>query len=374
MRIVVFGLSISSSWGNGHASTWRGLCRGLRDKGHHVTFFERDVPFFASHRDLERPDYCDLSLYRHWVDVLPAASRALGSADVGIVASHCPDAALATDLLVSSRVPIRVFYDLDTPATLERLGQRESVDYLGARGLADFDVVLCFSGGRALDALRDLGARRVAPLYGSVDPDVHMPAPPDKVYRGDFSYLGTFAADRQEALARLFLEPARRLPDLRFVLGGSLYPADFPWQANVWYVHHVPPANHPQFYCSSPLTLNVMRSSMKKLGYCPSVRLFEAAACGIAVVSDAWEGLDTFFEPGREVLVADSPESVIEAMRLPRAEIARIGAAARARALDEHSASRRAHELVTIVCASASESRLRTAARARDSARYLVKD
>jgi spore maturation protein CgeB len=382
MRIVIFGLSITSSWGNGHATQWRSLCRGLHDKGHHVTFFERDLPFYASHRDVERPDYCELVLYRHWVDALAAASRALGAADLGIVTSYCPDATLATDLLISSRVPIRAFYDLDTPVTLERLDHAamalegrergEGNEYLGARALADFDIVLSFSGGRALDALRNVGARRVAPLYGSVDPEVHAPAAPDKTYRGDFSYLGTFGADRQDALQDYFLEPARRLPDRRFVLGGSLYPTDFPWQPNVWYVHHVPPSTHSQFYCSSPLTLNVTRGAMRRLGFCPPGRLFEAAACGVAMLTDAWEGLDAFFEPGREILVADTPDAVVEALRLPPVELARIGAAARARALGEHSGARRAQELVAVASESVSESRIRPAV-ARDSGRLLLK-
>jgi spore maturation protein CgeB len=360
MRVVVFGLSISSSWGNGHATLWRGLCRALHAMGHHVMFFERDVPFYAAHRDLENPEYCDLVLYRHWLDALPAATRALSVADVGVVTSYCPDALLATDLLVSSRVPIRAFYDLDTPVTLDRLARGEPVDYIGQRGLSDYDVVLSFTGGAALAELAKVGAKRAVPLYGSVDPLVHRPVAPAKVYRGDFSYLGTYAADRQEALGHLFLEPARRAPMARFVLGGSLYPSDFPWQPNVWYVHHVPPPSHPQFYCSSPITLNVTRSAMKNNGWCPSGRLFEAAACGVAVVSDAWPGLEAFFEPGREILVAESAGEVLDALRLPAPEVARVGAAARARVLAEHTSARRAQELVTHLCATASETRIRS--------------
>jgi spore maturation protein CgeB len=372
VRFVIFGLSVSSSWGNGHATLWRGLGRALHEAGHHLTFFERDVPFYASHRDLERPDFCDLVLYRHWVDALPVAARALACADVGIVTSYCPDATLAKDLLGSSRVAIRAFYDLDTPVTLERLANGERVEYLADGSLADFDLVLSFAGGRALAALDDLGARRTAPLYGSVDPVVYQPAPPDKSYKGDLSYLGTYAADRQPALERLLLEPARRLPDRRFVLGGSLYPADFPWQPNVWYVHHVPPPAHARFYCSSPLTLNVTRAPMATLGYCPSGRLFEAAACGTAIVTDAWDGLSTFFEPGREILVAESAEAVLAALSLPPSELARVGAAARSRVLAEHTAERRARELVDAVLSSASEPRLR-APHNRDSSRYFVK-
>ncbi len=359
MKIVVFGLAISSSWGNGHATLWRGLFRALSAMGHKAVFFERDVPFYAAQRDLDRPDFCELVLYKHWIDALPAATRALASADVGIITSYCPDAALANDLLVSSRVPIRAFYDLDTPVTLERLAAGQHVDYIGARGLAEYDVVLSFTGGAALDELQKLGARRAVPLYGSVDPMVHRPVAPTNLYQGDLSYLGTFAADRQDTLARLFLEPSRRLPSHRFVLGGSLYPVDFPWQPGVRYVHHVPPHSHPQFYCSSPLTLNVTRGAMKKRGFCPQGRLFEAAACGVGVVTDAWEGLDTFFEPGREILVAETSDAVMAAMRLPRTELARIGAAARARALNEHTAERRAQDLIAHLGVDASETRVR---------------
>jgi spore maturation protein CgeB len=210
--------------------------------------------------------------------------------------------------------------------------------------------VLSYTGGAALGELRErLGARRVAPLYGSVDPEVHRPAAPVPDFRGDFSYLGTYAADRQEALERLFLEPARRLPEQRFVIGGAQYPVDFPWGPNLFFVRHLPPADHPAFYASSPLTLNVTRAAMAVMGYCPSGRLFEAAACGTAVLSDAWEGLGSFFEPGREIFTAGSTEEVFEILSLPREEIARVARAARERTLAEHTAERRAGEMVEML-------------------------
>ncbi len=348
MKIVIFGLAVSSSWGNGHATLWRGLCRSLGRMGHRVVFFERDVPYYASHRDLFELPGGRLCLYPDWVSVLPAARLELADADVAIVTSFCPDAIAASDLALSSPLSLRVFYDLDTPVTLRRLENGESVSYIGPRGLADFDLVLSYTGGRALAELRDkLGARRAAPLYGSVDPSVHCPAPASQIYAGDLSYLGTYAADRDAALRTLFVEPARRLPDRRFVIGGSMYDASFPWQPNIYYVSHVPPGDHPAFYCSSQLTLNVTRGAMAEMGFCPSGRLFEAAACGVPILSDTWEGLDQFFEPGREILLARSAEETVDALQ--RDDLARIARAARERVLACHTADLRARELEQIL-------------------------
>jgi spore maturation protein CgeB len=350
MKLVVFGLTLSSSWGNGHATLWRGLCRALARRGHRVVFFERDVPYYAIHRDLRELPGTDLRLYESWEGALPEARRQVADADAALVTSYCPDGVAASDLVLSADGPTSVFYDLDTPITLERLAAGEEVPYLPPGGLSGFDVVLSYTGGAALSALRDrLGARRVAPLYGSVDPEVHCPADPVPTFAGDLSYLGTYAEDRQEALERLFLEPARRLPARRFVIAGAQYPVDFPWGSNIFFVRHLPPAAHPAFFASSPLTLNVTRAAMASMGYCPSGRLFEAAACGTAVLSDAWEGLDAFFEPGREILLAGTSEEAVEAVSRPREEIRRIGRAARERTLAEHTADRRAEEMLEIL-------------------------
>jgi len=347
MKLVIFGLTISSSWGNGHATLWRGLCRALAKRGHRIVFFERDVPYYALHRDLLELPGVDLRLYPDWPAMAPAAQREVADADVAMVTSYCPDGVAASALVLSTAGPRTVFYDLDTPVTLERLRRGEEVPYLPPEGLGGFDLVLSYTGGRALDELRQrLGVRRVAPLYGSVDPELHRPAAPIPSFQGDLSYLGTYAADRQEALDRLFLAPARRLPAKRFVIGGAQYPIDFPWGENVWFVRHLPPADHPAFYASSPLTLNVTRAAMAEMGYCPSGRLFEAAACGTAVLSDTWEGLDRFFEPGREIFAVESTEEVFDVLSLPAPEIARVARAARRRTLAEHTAERRAGEMI----------------------------
>jgi spore maturation protein CgeB len=347
VKLVIFGLTISSSWGNGHATLWRGLCRALARQGHRVVFFERDVPYYATQRDLLKPEGVDLRLYTNWEEILPQARREVADADAAMVTSYCPDGRVASDLVLSSSGPLSVFYDLDTPVTLSRLERGEEVAYLPVGGLGGFDLVLSYTGGEALTGLRErLGARRVAPLYGSVDPEAHCPSAPVPAFQADFSYLGTYAADRQEILERLFLEPARRLPEKRFVIGGAQYPVDFPWGSNVWFVRHLPPVDHPAFFASSPLTLNVTRAAMAEMGYCPSGRLFEAAACGAAVVSDTWEGLDRFFEPGREIFTATTTEEAIEVLSLPLEEIRKVARAARARTLAEHTAERRAEEMV----------------------------
>jgi len=348
VKIVIFGLAVSSSWGNGHAALWRGLIGALLTAGHRVTFFERDVPYYREHRDLwVLPDGGELVLYPDWPTALPQMRGALAGADVGMVTSYCPDALAATQLLQDSKAALRCFYDLDTPVTLARLNAGEAVDYIGPDGLAGFDLVLSYTGGGALDALRTrLGARRVVPIYGSVDPALHRPAPARPEYDALLSYLGTYAADRQAALERLFVEPARARPGQRFVIGGAQYPDGFPWTPNTFFVHHLPPPEHPAFYCSSRVTLNVTRDAMARMGWCPSGRLFEAAACGVPILTDAWAGLDSFFEPGREILVAHSTDDALAALDTAPDELAALARRARERTLSEHSAARRAAEMV----------------------------
>jgi spore maturation protein CgeB len=348
MKIAIFGLGVTSSWGNGHATLWRGLCAALGRRGHRIDFFEKDVPYYAAHRDLHELPGGRLHLYPDWETVLPQARRELSDADVGMVTSYCPDGIAASELVSSSPVPLRTFYDLDAPVTLSRLAAGERVEYMGERGLRDFDLVLSYTGGRALAALRDqLGAPRVAPLYGSVDPAVHRPAAARERYAADLSYLGTWSPDRDAALRSLFVDAAQRQPSRRFVIGGAMYDAGFPWQSNIYFVRHLPPAEHPAFYCSSRLTLNVTRRPMAEMGFCPSARLFEASACGVPVLSDAWEGLDQFFEPGREILVAGSTRDTEQA--LARDDLARVAWAARERVLACHTADIRAGELERIL-------------------------
>ena len=353
MKLVIFGLTVSSSWGNGHATLWRGLCKWLARQGHEITFFERDVPYYASHRDLFSPQNYSLRLYSRWAEIQDEAKWQLQQCDAAVVTSYCPDAQEASDLMLGSSA-IKVYYDLDTAVTLERIRSGEKVDYVPRQGLSGFDLVLSYVGGQALQDLKDLlGARNVAPLYGSVDPELHQPVPKSDRYEADLSYLGTYAADRQQTLEELFLKPAHRLPKKKFLVGGAQYPADFPWHENVWFVRHVPPQDHPAFYCSSRITLNVTRSAMASVGYCPSGRLFEAAACETPIVSDSWNGLEEFFEPGRELLIAESGEDVVGALSRSPEELKQIGRAARDRVLAAHTAEHRSRELITALEAAA---------------------
>jgi spore maturation protein CgeB len=351
MQFTVFGLTISSSWGNGHATLWRGLCRALATRGHRVTFFERETPYYAAHRDAPAPDGCDLRLYSNWDAIVHDARHSVDGADVAMVTSYCPDAQAACDLVLDSPARLKAFYDLDAPITLDSLDRGLPVAYLPQDGLAPFDLVLSFTGGRTLDALRTrLGAREVSPLYGSVDPCAHRPVNVGAARRFDLTYLGTYAPERQDALDALFIEPARRRPEQQFAIAGSLYPASgFPWQPNISYLRHLPPPEHAAFYSASSLTLNVTRAPMAAMGFCPSGRLFEAAACGTPVVTDCWEGLETFFEPGREVIVVRDTDDVTAALDLDGEERRQIGQRARQRALAQHTAQVRAAELVKIV-------------------------
>ena len=347
MRFAIFGLAVSSSWGNGHATLWRGLIAALTRRGHQVVFFERDVPYYADTRDLkELGSGAELVLYGDWNEIRTRAGAEMRQADAVMITSYCPDGPAASELAFETAPGQTVFYDMDTPVTLSRIESGERVEYVPAEGLGGFDLVLSYTGGAALDLLRTrLGARRVAPLYGHVDPAAHRPGTPSDAFRGDLSYLGTFAEDRQPALERLFVEPARHRPDFRFVLAGSGYPETFPWSDNIYFVRHLPPADHPAFFASSRLTLNVTRRAMAAMGYCPSGRLFEAAACRIPVLTDRWEGLADFFVPGREILVADTTDDVTAALALSDGELKDIAEAAQARVLEEHSSDARAGEL-----------------------------
>lgn len=354
MRIVIFGLTISSSWGNGHATLWRGLCAGLERQGHSVIFFEKDVPYYAGHRDLKAGQPYKVVLYQSWKDERDLIQKALSDCDAAVVTSYCPDAIAACNAIFDAPISLRVFYDLDSPVTLERQQRGERVEYLPANGLGDFDLVLSYAGGSILDELQSrLGAKRVAPLYGSVDPQVHHPADTRPRYQSDLSYLGTYSANRQSVLEQLFIEPARRSPNKRFLIGGALYPHDFPWGENIYFVRHVPPSEHPAFYSSSRLTLNVTRGPMSQSGYCPSGRLFEAAACGTAVVSDTWEGIEHFFIPGKEILLANTPAEIEEILKRENAELRNIGRAARERVMADHTAERRSQQFAELLEAAA---------------------
>ncbi|MBP0444189.1 glycosyltransferase [Roseomonas sp. SSH11] len=343
MRVVVLGLSLSSSWGNGHATTYRALLRAFAARGHDILFLERDVPWYAQHRDLPNPDFCRLELYPD-LAALEEWRTAIASADAVIVGSYVPDGVAAGRMVQSTARGVTAFYDIDTPVTLAKL-ERGDEEYLSPAIIPGYDLYLSFTGGPTLDRLeRHYGSPAARQLYCSVDEEAYRPLGLEP--RWDLSYLGTYSPDRQPVLERLLLEPARRAPELRFAVAGPQYPADIDWPANVERIEHVPPAGHPAFYARSRFTLNVTRADMIRAGYSPSVRLFEAGACGVPIISDRWDGIETLLRPGEELLLADGAEDVLHVLRtMPEERRRAMSEALRTRVLGEHTASHRAAEL-----------------------------
>lgn len=352
MKIVICGLAITSSWGNGHATTYRALVRALHARGHRVIFFERDLEWYASNRDMPEPPFCKVHIYEHWSDIRALFRRELSEADVAVVGSYFPDGIAANFEVLESQVPVKAFYDIDTPITVAKL-QSGDEEYLRREQISGFDLYFSFTGGPMLRKLEDeFGARRAFPLYCSFDSTRYRLCEPDSRYECDLSYMGTYAPDRQNELERLLCGPARCLPSKNLIVAGPQYPAGIEWPANVKRIIHLEPKFHPPFYSSSRFTLNLTRKLMKQYGYSPSVRLFEAAGCGAAIISDSWVGLDTFFDPGREILVPQDAEEVVRYLRdLPSQEARAMGLRAQERVLAEHSADRRAAQFEQFVSA-----------------------
>jgi spore maturation protein CgeB len=359
-RLVVLGLSITSSWGNGHATTYRGLLRGLAGLGYRTLFLERDVPWYANNRDNPRPAGCEVRLYDSLDELERSYADEVRHADAVIIGSYVPDGAEVSRWVLETAKGPTFFYDIDTPVTLAALKSGDA-DYLAATSIPEFAAYLSFTGGPALRFIeRELGARRALPLFCSAEPDWLVP--PETAAWRELGYLGTYSADRQPGLEELLSEPARQLPSREFVVAGPSYPKELEWPPNVVRIEHVGAREHPAFYGSLRFTLNVTRADMKRLGYSPSVRLFEAAACATPVISDRWDGIDQFFRPGTEILLADSADEVrLLLERTPEERRQAIGRRARERVLREHTGAKRAAQLDSYV--QAARSTLRTAAR-----------
>ncbi|PVX29330.1 bifunctional glycosyltransferase/UDP-glucuronate decarboxylase [Sphingomonas pokkalii] len=340
MKLVVLGLSLGSSWGNGHATTFRALLRAFAARGHEVLFLEREVPWYAGpHRDLVDPDFCRLEYYRTLAD-LDGWRAQIAQADAVMVGSYVPDGVEIGTFVQKIAKGATAFYDIDTPVTLAKLA-RGDFEYLTPALIPGYDVYLSFTGGPTLDRIeRVFGSTAARALYCSVDTEAYRPLQVPK--RWDLTYLGTYSPDRQPTLERLLLEPARRRPDLRFAVAGPQYPDEIDWPANVERIAHLPPAEHPGFYSASRMTLNVTRADMIAAGWSPSVRLFEAAACGTPILSDRWEGIESLFVPDDEILLADTTADALAALD---GDVEAIGKAARRRLLERHDATHRAAEL-----------------------------
>jgi spore maturation protein CgeB len=339
MKLVVLGLSLSSSWGNGHATTFRALLKAFAARDHDIVFLERDVPWYRDHRDMPDPSFCRLEYYADLPDLARFEAEIAG-ADAVMVGSYVPEGVAVARYVQQVAEGVTSFYDIDTPVTLAKL-ERGDFEYLSPGVIPGYDVYFSFTGGPTLDRLeRQYGSPAARPLYCSVDAAAYRPL--DVPKRWDLSYLGTYSADRQPTLERLLLEPARARPDLRFVVAGPQYPSDIVWPDNVERIDHCPPADHAAFYSASRFTLNVTRADMIAAGWSPSVRIFEACACGTPIISDIWEGLDTVLTPGSEIILARTSDDVLAALQ---ADAGAMGTAARARVLAEHTAEHRAAEL-----------------------------
>ena len=341
MRIVFLGLTVTSSWGNGHATTYRALMRALAKRGHDVLFLERDRPWYARTRDLPHPPYGRTRLYSSLAGLEAGFSREVRDADLAIVGSYVPDGAEVARWTIDTARGATAFYDIDTPVTIARLAAGDE-EYLAAGLIPRFDLYLSFTAGPTLERLeRTYGARRARALYCSVDPDLYYPE--NQRARWDLGYLGAYSPDRQPSLELQMVSPARQWPEGKFVVAGSLYPDSLAWPPNLLRVEHIPPASHRQFYNAQKFTLNVTRRDMIRAGYSPSVRLFEAAACGTPIISDCWPGLEEIFEPGREILLSGSSGETLDLIRrMPSSERRQIGLRACRRVLAEHTSAARA--------------------------------
>jgi spore maturation protein CgeB len=364
MKIVFFGLSITSSWGNGHATTFRALIKALHDRGHEVTFFEKNLKWYASNRDLPAPEFCKVRIFESWRAERSTIHKELDSADVAVVGSYFPEGATVMDEVLDSHAATKAFYDIDTPITMAQLEADGETPYLKASQIAELDVYFSFTAGPLLATITGrFGAPCARPLYCSVDPAVYFRRQQTKRFGCDMSYMGTYAPDRQPKLEAWMNSVATQMPEARFVVAGPQYPRNIAWAQNVRHTKHLNPRWHPHLYSSSRFVLNITRRDMVLAGYSPSVRLFEAAACGATIISDNWPGLETFLSPGQQILLPASTRDVLTCLReMSEAEIRDVGDAAQAQVLQYHTNAQRALEFERAV----EESRSRIQARSSD--------
>jgi spore maturation protein CgeB len=354
VKIVIYGLTITSSWGNGHATTYRSLAKALANKGHRIHFIEKDVEWYRSNRDMPQPPFCSVQLYDSWRDSAASLLDASADADAIVIGSYFPDAIPAAHELLNAGIGPLLFYDIDTPITMSHLRTGGRTEYLDSALIPHYSAYLSFTGGPVLRELEDrFGSPNAVPFYCSVDPDLYRPVPPLDTYRCDLSYLGTYAADRQPKLTRLLDGTASLMPAGTFIVAGPQYPTEISWQRNVQRVIHLSPREHASFYSSSRFTLNLTRADMITAGYSPSVRLFEASACGAAILSDAWLGLDEFLTPSEEILLPQDEYQVAAILRdMSEDERTRLGMRARERILSEHTSAHRATQFEDVVAQS----------------------
>jgi spore maturation protein CgeB len=344
VKIVFLGETITSSWGNGYATTYRALVRELASRGNEVLFCELDGALYEHTHDLRDLRGTLLCRYGSLDELVERAGNSIATADLVILGSDAPDCADVAEYVLQTAQGRTAFYDIETPATLSRLesGDRE---YLTPALIPRFDLYLSSTGGPILRRLESqYGARRAVSFYCVVDPRGHVSVASRPCW--DLGYLGTYSPDRQSRLEALMLSPARALRARRFVVAGPQYPETIAWPANVARIQRVSPTRHPVFYSAQRFALNLAREPMRQAGWSPTVRLFEAAVCGAAIITDDWPGLEEFFAADKEVLVARSPDEVLRALiETGAGERLSLAARARQRVLREHTAARRVDQL-----------------------------
>jgi len=345
VNIAWFGSSLVSSYWNGAATYYRGLVRALAERGNTVTFYEPDAYERQAHRDIDDPPWAEVVVWEPTEARAGALVRAARSADVVVKASGVGVLDEWLEMAVAElEGPTRIFWDVDAPATLA------AADARFAALVPQFDLVLTYGGGeRVVERYRELGARDCAPIYNALDPSTHHPVPRDPRFACDIAFLGNRLPDREARIEEFFLRAAEQAPERSFLLGGSGWD-DKQLPPNVRWVGHVGTAEHNAFNVTPLAVLNVTRASMVANGWSPATRVFEAAGAGACLITDAWEGIDEFLEPGREVLVARDGRDVAEFVRKLLPDTARnIGAAARERVLRDHTYVQRAEQVEEIL-------------------------
>jgi spore maturation protein CgeB len=344
MRIAFYGSSLLSSYWNGAATYYRGLLADLARRGHRITFYEPDAFGRQEHRDIDPPDWAEVRVWPATAEGLRAVLAEAATADVVVKASGVGvfDTELLEGVLRNAGPgAVRVFWDVDAPATLAEL-QEAGDGHPLRRLLPSLDLVLTYGGGPpVVERYEGFGARRCVPIYNALDPETHHPAPPDPRFAADLSFLGNRLPDREARVEEFFLRAAATLPDRFFLIGGNGWETK-PMPSNVRHIGHVSTRDHNAFNASATAVLNIARDSMAAVGFSPATRVFEAAGAGACLITDAWVGLELFLAPGTEVLVARDGREVAEHLAALTPERARaVGEAARARILAEHTYVRR---------------------------------
>lgn len=351
LKIAFFGSSIVSAYWNGAATYYRGIVKALNKMGHEVTFYEPDIYERQKHRDIEDPDWCKVVVYEKDQEVLENHLDEASKADVIIKASGVGafDEFLEEEIAdMKTEQNIVVFWDVDAPATLDRI--ENDVNDPFNKQIPKYDFILTYGGGQpVIDAYERNGAKKCVPIYNALDTETHFPVEADTKFFGTLAFLGNRLPDREKRVEEFFIKPAQNLPKQKFLIGGSGW-GDKEMPENIEYLGHVYTKDHNAFNCTPMAVLNISRDSMAKYGFSPATRVFEAAGAGACIITDYWEGIDTFFEPGKEILVAKSGEEVEKILAELTPEMAKeIGDAAYKKVLDAHTYEHRAELLEEVI-------------------------